>query len=467
MAIGPPGRRAPRRCLCLLRCASLALVLALPLPPSTAAPGTLPRRALWIEVSANLRALSTVEGIRAIVARAQAAGFDTLIPEAKNAWGFVLYDSAFAPHIRTSRLPRAGYPPPAAWYPADHDALAVLVREAHAAGLRVHVAVNAFGEGLTWTGQGPALERPGWQAVHVQPGPDGTRLVPAAEAGEAIVFANPAHPEVQLYELAVIWEVLSRYPLDGLVLDRARYPDLTADFSDLSRARFEAATGRPVARWPDEVLTWQAGPSVDPSGVRLTPGPRFAEWVAWRAGVIAAFVRAARALARALRPDIPLGYYVGAWYPEAYRTGQNWGSGAAARPAGRTDWWSPAWEAATLLPHLDYVLAGLYYRAVSPWEARPQGSAWWRSVTGGARLARAVAGQVPVIGSVWLDLYRDDPAAGAAALRAALRHTAGLMVFDLSDVEAGGWWERLRAVAGIVPTGHPEAGPAAPSPDHR
>src|SRR3990172_8660842 len=79
---------------------------------ATPGPDRLPRRALWIEVSANLRMLASRETIRALVERARASGIDTLIPEAKNAWGFVIYESAFAPHIRTSPVPRPGYPPP-------------------------------------------------------------------------------------------------------------------------------------------------------------------------------------------------------------------------------------------------------------------------------------------------------------------------------------------------------------------
>jgi len=411
-------------------------------PPAASAdparPPWLPRRALWIEVSANLPTLSSRDAIRALVARAREAGFDTLVPEAKNAWGFVIYESAFAPHIRTSPVARPfppAYPPPPEWYPADFDALAVLIEEAHAVGVRVHAAVNVFGEGLVREGVGKAFDRPEWQSVHVMRAGEGTgvRFVPASGAPGTIVYANPAHPEVQLYELAVLWEIVSQYAVDGIVLDRARYADLTADFSDLSRARFEAVLGRPIAGWPEEIV------QVSSDGT-MQPGPLFTSWVAWRASVIREFVRAAERVVHQVRPEIPLAMYVGAWYPTVFEVGQNWAR-ADAPPLFAA--WSPAWSDATLLPHLDYVLVGLYYRAVSRGEAVRQGAPPWRSVTGGALLAREVTRGTPVVGGIWLQVYAGDRDRGRGALHAAAELTDGLMVFDLSDIVEGDWWEAV------------------------
>ncbi|MDQ7849668.1 MAG: family 10 glycosylhydrolase [Armatimonadota bacterium] len=409
-------------------------------PAPTAAPDRpswLPRRALWIEVSANLPLLSSRAAIRGLVARVRAAGIDTLIPEAKNAWGFVTYESGFAPHIRTSPVARSfspSYPPPREWYPEAFDPLATVIEEAHAAGLQVHVAVNVFGAGLDREGVGLAFERPAWREVHATgtPGEAGVTLASGAGTPGAIVFTNPAHPEVQLYELAVLWEIVSRYPIDGIVLDRARYSALSADFSELTRARFEAALDRPLVRWPDEVLR--------PSGESLRRGPLFGAWVAWRARVIREFVRAAGQLVRRIRPGIPLAMYVGAWYPTAYEVGQNWGR-PDAPPLFSA--WTPAWGEASLLPHLDYLIAGLYYPSLSPREALFQRRPPWRSVAGGAALAREVTRGTPVLGGIWLQLYAADRARGRRAIRTAARQTDGVMVFDLSDVIQGDWWEAI------------------------
>ena len=407
--------------------------------------GRLPRRALWIETSANLRALSTREGIRALVVRARAAGFDTLIPEAKNAWGFVIYESAFAPHIRTSPVARPGYPAPIEWYPRDFDAFQVLIDEAHAAGLRVHASVNAFGEGLRLTPTQPLVglieRRPEWESIHLRSGPGGQPVFVRSSNATMIAFVNPSHPEAQLYELGVLWEIVSRYDVDGVILDRARYPGVDADFSDLSRAQFEARLGRPVAQWPQDVLQTVTG--------ALRPGPLFASWVAWRASVIQGYVRAASRLVRQVRPGVAVGMYVGAWYPTIFEVGQNWARAETPR-AFRA--WSQGWADASLLPDLDYVMIGLYYRSITPWEAAGRHAPAWASIAGGSALARHVTGGFPVIGSVWLDLYKDDRTRGRRALENALRLTDGLMIFDLSDIEEDGWWDvitsRLEGVRG-------------------
>jgi len=439
-----------RVAIALIALVALALAAGLSAPPAWAesqGQRGLPRRALWIETSANLRALSSRESIRALVARARAAGFDTLIPEAKNAWGFVLYESAFAPHIRTSPLARPGYPPPVEWYPRDFDALRVLVEEAHAAGLRVHASVNAFGEGLRLSPAHPLVglieRRPEWESIHLRFGPGGRPVFVRSSAATTIAFVNPSNPEVQLYELAVLWELVSRYDLDGVILDRARYPGVDADFSDLSRTQFEARRGHPVADWPQDVLRTATG--------ALRPGPLFAEWVAWRASVIQGYTRAAARLVRQVRSHLAVGMYVGAWYPTIFEVGQNWAA-AAAPPVFRA--WSPGWAEASLLPELDYVMIGLYYRWIMPWESGGRAPGW-ASVAGGAVLARQVTGGFPLIGSVWLDLYKDDRPRGRRALDAAARLTDGLMIFDLSDLDEDGWWELLTprpAGVGDAPT---------------
>jgi uncharacterized lipoprotein YddW (UPF0748 family) len=52
---------------------------------------------------------------------------------------------------------------------------------------------------------------------------------------------NPANPEVQEYELAILREFAEKYPdVDGIVFDRVRFDNITSDFSPLSKELFEA-----------------------------------------------------------------------------------------------------------------------------------------------------------------------------------------------------------------------------------
>jgi hypothetical protein len=132
--------------------------------------------------------------------------------------------------------------------------------------------------------------------------------------------------------------------------------------------------------------------------------------------------------------------YVGGWYTTMYKLGQNW-----ARPDARLPFaaWSPALSEASLLPELDYLMVGLFYRMVTRWEAVRQGRTVLATVIGVGLISRDLTQGTPLLGSVWLDLYRADRAAAEGAMRAAARLTDGLMVFDLSSVRGRDWWEAL------------------------
>jgi uncharacterized lipoprotein YddW (UPF0748 family) len=398
----------------------------------------IPSRALWVETSANLLHLRSRDAIRDLVGRARAAGIDTLIPEAKNAWGFVIYESEFAPHIRTSPVARSAYAAPVTWFPRDFDPLKTLIEEAHAAGLRVHASVNAFGEGLRLTPASPLIgvveRHPEWATVHLRPGPDGDPVFVRGTDLGPIVFVNAAHPEVQAYELAVLWEVVSRYEVDGIILDRARYAGPDTDFSDLSRERFEAFLGRRVRQWPEEIAR--------PERAGIRPGPHYAEWVAWRASVIRAYVRAAGRLARRVRPGTVVGMYVGSWISTISEFGQNW-----TRPDTPPLFpaWSPALGQASLLSELDHLMVGAYYPTVARWDAVRQQRSPWATVIGSALRSRDLTRGTPLLASVWLELYQGRRATGEGAIRAAFRLTDGVMVFDLSSVTSGDWWDALSA----------------------
>jgi hypothetical protein len=268
--------------------------------------------------------------------------------------------------------------------------------------------------------------------VHLREDANGrAAFVRSTELGP-VVFVNPVHPEVQAYELAVLWEVVSRYPVDGIVLDRTRYAGLDADYSELSRARFEAFIGRPVTRWPEDVVV--------PGGDGLAHGPLFREWAAWRASVIRGFVRSAGRLVRHLRPGLPVAMYVGGWYSTMLELGQNW-----SRPDVRLPFasWSPALSEASLLPELDYLMVGLYYRMVTRMEALRHGRTVLATVIGVGILSRELTLGTPLVAGVWLDLYQRNPRAGEGAIRAAVRLADGAMFFDLSNVQPGGWWNAL------------------------
>lgn len=500
----------------------------------------MPHRALWIEPGANLKQLSTAAGVRAALDRAKAAGIDVVMPEAKNAWGYVIYPSTFIPSIAESPISHSGpgeaYPPPAQWYPRDYDLLGTIITEAHARGMKVHAAINTFGEGYSPMRAGPSFTHPEFQATayvayrravapngtsyelagvdvprgqdklvlytpaagsaspasrwgveaavaggavtevrdratgpvdpgpvpipqngyvlsghgaagdwlrralapgdRVTMGPVETRMEPSS-AHDIFAFANPANPAVWNYELAAVREIVARYDVDGIVLDRTRYDDLTEDFSDLSRAAFEQMIGHPVAHWPEDVYTYV------PEGYGVTRrfGPLYKDWLGYRAHTIMAYTRAAREVARAVRPGVTVAMYVGAWYPVYYNEGVNWASPDVRAPYA---WIGDAWVRAGLAPLLDYLMIGLYYRPVTMWEAIRRHDGAVISVQGSGMLGtQLVHGDTAVVGSLLLTLYQGQPRTFARAIRMSDAVTRGTMLFDLVYLNTLNLWDAI------------------------
>lgn len=90
----------------------------------------------------------------------------------------------------------------------------------------------------------------------------------------------------------LIAEIAQKYPtLDGIHLDYVRLPGARAGLTDAARTRFEAATGKKVAKWPADVLA---------------SGPRAAEWRSWRTRDITRFVEDVRARLARVAPGMKL-----------------------------------------------------------------------------------------------------------------------------------------------------------------
>jgi uncharacterized lipoprotein YddW (UPF0748 family) len=55
---------------------------------------------------------------------------------------------------------------------------------------------------------------------------------------------NPANPEVQQYQLNILKECVQKYKkMDGIILDRMRFDNITSDFSEASKRQFEEYSG--------------------------------------------------------------------------------------------------------------------------------------------------------------------------------------------------------------------------------
>ena len=126
-------------------------------------------KALWLETSANLyNILKDKDSICIFLDRAQKMGFNTIIPEAKNSFGYVIFNSKIAPRVHTIDFPRTWpdcYPAPNTFLKEDFDILQTLIEEAHKRNIKVLTAINIFSEGLNSFKIGPAFINPKWQSI--------------------------------------------------------------------------------------------------------------------------------------------------------------------------------------------------------------------------------------------------------------------------------------------------------------
>lgn len=196
-------------------------------------------RALWVIRTA----LGSAEQVRAMVAQADASGFNTLLVQVRGR-GDALYASAHEP--RAESLPDD----------PSFDPLQVAIEEAHARGMAVHAWVNTY---LVWGPVDPPRSpehlvnaHPDWLAVPRSLGRQlydhdphtvdyVARLIDYAAANTAKLeglFTSPSHPEVQQRVLQVWIDLARNYDVDGIHFDYVRFPSPHFDYSRGALERF-------------------------------------------------------------------------------------------------------------------------------------------------------------------------------------------------------------------------------------
>jgi uncharacterized lipoprotein YddW (UPF0748 family) len=383
----------------LAAAALVALTTLLQARPDDPAPAGAETHGLWV-----LRpSLSSADHIRAMVRTAEAGGFNTLLVQVRGR-GEALYRSAIEP--RAAELDGQ---------PVEFDPLAVTIDAAHRAGLRVHAWINvdlvASGATLPRSRDHIVSRHPEWLMVPRDlagialktdvhsPAYLGQlmRWTRAAASRVEGLYLSPIPSGAQAYTAAVVHELVSHYPLDGVHLDYARYPDDGFDYSAIAIAEFRAnrlsATSvadrqRLDQRAASDPLIW---PKTFPQG-----------WVSFRRDRLTALVSRLALDARATRPGIIVSAAVSP-------------SAEEARVDRLQDW--PLWASTGAL---DVVCPMAYATDLSTFSAQ---------VTG----ARASAGRVPVWTGVGAYLL---PVADASAhVRAARKAgAAGILVFSYDSL---------------------------------
>ncbi|MEP6691275.1 MAG: family 10 glycosylhydrolase [Gemmatimonadaceae bacterium] len=227
-------------------------------------------RALWV----SRFDFDSPQKITHIVERAAQAHFNVIYFQVRGA-ADALYRSSIEPCAVVLCGHLGGTP---TWDPLD-----VAVREAHARGIELHAWLNAFsgwGAGTASTCRLLAASDRGnpEHALRVHPDwamidDDGKSL--GCPNGEEYVWLSPAIPGVRNELARVAADIARRYDVDGIHLDRIRYPGTRWSFDDASIGRFGGIPAHGDERWAD-----------------------------FRRSLVAAAVRDVRDSARAARPSI-------------------------------------------------------------------------------------------------------------------------------------------------------------------
>jgi uncharacterized lipoprotein YddW (UPF0748 family) len=210
-------------------------------PPAARAPIPTPAevRALWVVRDA----LTDRDSIKAMVARAHASGFNTLIVQVRGR-GDAYYQSRWEPN------------PPGVTVTSKFDPLAVVLKEAHARNIAVHAWLNTMLlSNMDTPSSDPAhmfQRRPDLLAVpyrvarelYAMDARDPQYRAKILEAAKQErnqvegVYLSPAAPETKEHLYSMWMDVLERYDVDGMNFDYVRYPAPSHDYSRISIDRF-------------------------------------------------------------------------------------------------------------------------------------------------------------------------------------------------------------------------------------
>lgn len=247
-----------------------------PVPRSTVAPLPEQFRAYWVDAFGD--GIWTAAQIDQLVAHAKAANVNAIIAQVVRR-GDCFCNEALTP--RTEERIAA----------APFDPLATLVERAHAEGIEVHawVIVTGIWRGTTapkdprhvYNTNGPSAAGAANWLMKRSDGAD--RL--QAEGQE--FFLDPGHPDAAAYMVRMVTSIVQKYAVDGVNLDRIRYPDGNIGgapswgYNAVALDRFRAETGRSD-----------------------TPATTDAQWTQWRRDRITDLVRRIYTESTALRPSI-------------------------------------------------------------------------------------------------------------------------------------------------------------------
>ncbi len=110
---------------------------------------------MWVDATANIDRITTIEGVRDIVAHCKRANLNVIVLDVKPVSGQVIYNSKIAEHLTEWKGKKY----------SNFDVLEAFVTEAHKAGIELAASLNVFAEGHKYFNVGLAYKKPEWQST--------------------------------------------------------------------------------------------------------------------------------------------------------------------------------------------------------------------------------------------------------------------------------------------------------------
>lgn len=320
---------------------------------------------MWVEQFVNAQALNSVEKIESMINTAKEAGITEFAIDVKGCEGFTAYKKTTysnAPYMTATIDPKKQVE-------MDIDFLEEFIQIAHKVNMKVYASINFFVEGNISTGDyaiNVPKEHPEWAEILQAPEDAGKfKSVLETKREAMLLYVNPANDQVQDYQLNRAEEVLRNYEVDGIIMDRARYDNQYADFSDVTKKKFETYLNnkkKKLNNWPADAF------SINADGVMVL-GEHYYEWITFRSTIIQGFSNRLRELVDRYRGetkrDIKLAAYVGSWYETYYQNGVNWADESFVYnerlqfPMDKL--YTREYAKASYLKNIDFIMIGCYY----------------------------------------------------------------------------------------------------------
>ena len=402
-------------------------------------------RFIWIDAAANFNDFAnSKENIARDLTLAKNAGFTDIVVDIRPTNGDILFQSSVAGVQQVAWL--------GAWVngvyskvnrTATWDYLQAFIDKGHELGLKVHAGFNTMvgGNGSTLGNQG-ILYRDNTKKSWATYENLSTGITNTMDQGSGTKFFNPANDEVQTY-ICNILKDLAKYDLDGIILDRGRFDGIQADFSDITRQKFQNYLGGvTIQNYPRDILP--EGATMSNVMAMSTYPTYFTKWLEFRAKVMYDFMAKARDAVKSANSEIKFGVYVGGWYSSYYEVGVNWAS-PKYNTASYYKWATVSYKNYGFAALLDQLLIGAY--------ASPQnvyGFGEW-TMQGFCKLAKdKTKGDCPMVAggpdvgnwdssnSVSQD---DENQAIVNSVKACIDACDGYFLFDMIHLKMANQWE--------------------------